>query len=137
MTRLTRQISPVLLVCALLLVGCTEPSDTTEGDDISTSQPVWVEAVYPEPGATVAVPDAVEVDHTITSGDEDVRLIVNGTDVTTYATFDAGKVRYESGDGPVVLGDGVHQAEVLRVTLPTEGVEFTVLDRFSWEFRTG
>lgn len=119
-----------------VLLGCTDP-ETTGGDDVSDRQPDWVETVYPEPGATVAVPDAVEVDHALTSGDEDVRLIVNGTDVTTYAIFEAGKVRYESGDGPVVLGDGQHIAEVQRVTLRVEGVDYTVIDSFSWEFRTG
>lgn len=126
-----------LLVVALgLFLGCTDP-ETTEGPDVSDRQPGWVETVYPEPGATVAVPDAVEVDHAITSGSEDVRLIVDGTDVTTYAVFDAGKLRYESGDGPVVLGDGDHVAEVQRVALPVEGIDYRVIDSFRWEFRTG
>lgn len=120
-------------VVGLVLAACDTPA--REDIEPSESRPQWVERVYPEPGATAAVPDAVEVDHAITSPDEDVRLIVDGTDVTTYATFEAGRIRYESGEGPIVLTSGDHWAEVQRVTLPAEGVEFTVLDRFRWEFR--
>lgn len=126
----------LVLGIGFLFLGCTDP-ENAEAPDVSDRQPDWVETVYPEPGATVAVPDAVEVDHAITSGDEDVRLIVDGTDVTTYAVLEAGKLRYESGDGPVVLGDGEHIAEVQRVTLPAEGVDYEVVDSFRWEFRTG
>lgn len=131
-----RRILLLAAAVGLLLLGCTDP-ETTEGPEGSARQPDWVETVYPEPGATLAVPDAVEVGHAITSGDEDVRLIVDGTDVTTYAVFEAGKLRYESGRGPVVLGDGEHIAEVQRVTLPVEGVDYEVIDSFRWEFRTG
>lgn len=131
-----RRIFVLVVAVGGLLLGCTDP-ENTEAPEISDRQPDWVETVYPEPGATVAVPDAVEVDHAITSGDEDVRLIVDGTDVTTYAIFEAGKLRYESGDGPVVLGDGAHTAEVQRVSLPVEGIDYRVIDSFRWEFRTG
>lgn len=130
------RLSAVLMVLFGLLVGCTDPSDSAS-ERSSDQPPSWVEEVYPEPGATVAIPDAVSVDHEITGPDEDVRLIVDGVDVTTYATFDAGVLRYESGDGPVVLGDGEHSAEVQRVTLPAVGADYTVLDSFRWEFRAG
>lgn len=126
----------LLVLGVFLFLGCTN-SENAEPPDVSDRQPDWVETVYPEPGATVAVPDAVEVDHAITSGDEDMRLIVDGTDVTTYAVLEAGKLRCESGDGPMVLGDGEHIAEVQRVTLPVEGVDYEVVDTFRWEFRTG
>jgi hypothetical protein len=55
-------------------------------------------------------------------------------DVTTYATFDAGKIRYEPSEGPIDLGSGTHTAEIQRVTLPAQGADFTVLDSFTWEF---
>lgn len=127
----------VLLVMLLIsAVACTDRPETA-GPDADVETPTWVQSVYPEPGATAAVPDAVEVDHAVTSGNEDVRLIVDGTDVTTYATFDAARIRYESGDGPVVLEQGDHWAEVQRVTLPAAGEQFEVLDSFRWEFRTG
>jgi hypothetical protein len=67
--------------------------------------------------------------------DEEIRLIVDGVDVTTYAEFDAGKLRYESGAGPVVLSQGEHTAEVQRVVLPADQTEFSVLDSFTWDFR--
>lgn len=106
-----------------------------DGDDASV-MPEWVEEVYPEPGATVAVPDAVEVDHTLQTVDEDIRLVIDGTDVTAYATFEAGKIRYESGDGPVILGGRRHTAEVQRVELEAFGEDYEVLDSYTWEFRT-
>lgn len=134
-----RRIRLFLIVVAFgsLVIGCTD-REVTEAPDVSTRQPDWVETVYPEPGAaTLGVPAAVEVDHAMTSGDEDVRLIIDGTDVTTYAVLGAGKLRYESGDGPVVLDDGEHSAEVQLVTLPAEGVDYRVIDSFRWEFRIG
>lgn len=124
----------LLLLLTLLLSACsTGPATFEEG---STSEPpAWVQEVIPEPGAVVTVPNAVEVDHAITATDEDVRLIVDGVDVTTYATFEAGKIRYEPSEGPVSLGTGDHTAEIQRVTLPAEGVDFTVIDSYTWRFR--
>lgn len=121
-----------LLVLALLSACATTPVTGDPAD-----RPAWVKAVYPEEGAVVAVPDAVEVEHTITSPDEDIRLLVDGVDVTTYAVVEAGLLRYESGSGPVTLSTGDHNAEVQRVLLPTEGVQFSVVDSYSWEFRVG
>jgi hypothetical protein len=128
----------ILLTAALLLIVACEDTEAngTEADD-RAEMPSWVESVYPEPGSTAAVPDAVEVDHTLTeSTDIDIRLVVDGTDVTTYATFEAGKLRYESGRGPVTLTAGDHTAEIQQVALPVEGAEYTVVDSFEWEFRT-
>lgn len=124
---------------ALLVSACDDEADEVDAVGGAGPMPAWVEAVYPEPGSTAAVPDAVEVDHDVTEADTDVdiRLLVDGTDVTTYATFDAGKIRYESGTGPVTLGTGDHTAEIQRVSLPVEGAQYDVIDSFEWEFRTG
>lgn len=119
-----------LLAMAITLIG-TACGDGTDGE-----MPAWLQSVYPEPGATAAVPDAVEANHSIQGPDQDIRLVVDGTDVTTYASFEAGKVRYESGVGPVVLGTGRHTAEVQLVELDEFGGEYRVLDSFSWDFRT-
>lgn len=118
----------IVLTAMGLITGCS--------DGGGSEMPEWVEQVYPEPGATAAVPDAVEVDHTLQRLEEDVRLLIDGTDVTTYATFEAGKIRYESGDGPVTLGGRSHTAEVQRVELVEFGEDYEVLDSFTWEFRT-
>ena len=123
------------LVVALLMLGACDDTADSGGDE--EPMPSWVESVYPEPGSTAAVPDAVEVDHELPEGtDIDIRLLVDGIDVTTYATFEAGKLRYESGEGPVTMAAGDHTAEVQQVTLPTKGDEYTVVDSFQWEFRT-
>lgn len=119
----------LLLTLAMSVAAC--------GGDSSGERdmPDWLEEVFPAPGATAAVVDAVEVSHTIQGPDEDVRLVIDGVDVTTYAAFDAATLRYESGAGPVVLGSGSHVAEVQRVRLPAEGDTFEIVDSFSWEFR--
>ena len=128
-----RLIGPIVL--ALIAVsGC---ATTPAADDPGDQQPPWVESVFPEPGAVVTAADAVEVDHNLTATDNDIRLIIDGVDVTTYAAFDAGKLRYESGVGPVVLEDGDHTAEVQRVVLAEDETQFEVVDSFEWEFRLG
>ena len=128
-----RLIVPIVL--ALIAVsGCTT---TPDADDVTDQQPSWVESVFPEPGAVVTAADAVEVDHNLTATDNDIRLVIDGVDVTTYAAFEAGKLRYESGVGPVVLGDGDHTAEVQRVVLAEDETQFEVVDSFEWEFRLG
>lgn len=125
-----------MLAVLTLVLGACQDQDAETVAETAAEMPIWLEAVYPEPGATVAVPDAVEVDHTLQRLGEDVRLVVDGVDVTTYAAFDAGKIRYESGTGPVVLGTGSHTAEVQLVRLPAFGAEYEVLDSFTWEFFT-
>jgi hypothetical protein len=124
----------VLALAVFLIAACTDvPVVEQEPPD---GVPEWIQGVVPEPSAVATVPDAVEVDHNLPEAtDEEMRLIVDGVDVTTYAEFDAGKLRYESGDGPVVLSSGDHTAEVQRVLLPADQTEFRILDSFSWEFR--
>ncbi len=121
-------------VVALALAGCS-PAQSETSSLPTTSVPTWVERVYPAPNSTTAVPDAVEVRHTLQTSQDNVRLSVDGVDVTTYATFGAGKLRYESGAGPVVLSPGEHTATVERVTQPANGTKFQVLDSYSWSFR--
>jgi hypothetical protein len=104
-----------LLAMAITLIG------TACGYGTDSEVPAWLQSVDPEPGATAAVPDAVAANHSIQGPDQDIRLVVDGTDVTTYASFEAGKVRYESGVGPVVLGAGRHTAEVQLVELANSG----------------
>lgn len=128
-----RLFFPILLAL-FAVAGCTT---TPVADDGADPMPSWVETVFPEPGAVVTASDAVEVDHSLTATDNDIRLVIDGVDVTTYAAFDAGKLRYESGVGPVVLDDGDHTAEVQRVVLADDGIQFEVVDSFKWEFRLG
>lgn len=127
------------LLVAVLASACTDPAtvDTTAASQPTTASqpPSWIEDVIPEPGAISAVPDAVEIDHNIVTTDEELRLIVDGIDVTAYAEFDAGKLRYESGAGPVELSPGDHTAEVQRVVLPADQTKYEVLDSYTWNFR--
>jgi len=127
----------MLLVSVLTLFALAGCTTTSVADDDPDPMPSWVETVFPEPGAVVSALDAVEVDHNLTATDNDIRLVIDGVDVTTYAAFDAGKLRYESGVGPVVLEDGDHTAEVQRVVLADDETQFEVVDSFEWEFRLG
>ena len=129
-----KRLTIPIVLALFFFAACTTTTETEDGVD---AMPSWVETVFPEPGAVVTAADAVEVDHNLTATDNDIRLIIDGVDVTTYAAFDAGKLRYESGVGPVVLEDGDHTAEVQRVVLAEEGTQFEVVDSFSWEFRLG
>lgn len=130
-----RHLALSVLVISLLSGCSTGPATFEEGRVGSGESPTWVESVVPEPGSVAKVPDAVEVEHTITSTDEDVRLLIDGVDVTTYATFDAGEIRYEGGVGPVPLNSGEHTAEVQRVRLPGNGLDYEVVDSYTWSFR--
>lgn len=124
------------MLALLAVVGCTGDTTRPQGSPISEVKPAWVESVIPEPSAVATVPNTVEVNHAITATDEDVRLVIDGVDVTTYATFEAGKIQYEPSEGPVDLGTGTHTAEVQRVTRPVEGTDYRIIDSYTWEFRT-
>lgn len=82
------------------------------------------------------MPDAVEVDYEIQGTDQDVRLQIDGVDVTVYANVGAGELRYESGSGPVDLGAREHTASVDLVQIEAGGTEEIVVDSFDWQFRT-
>lgn len=130
--RLSRSVLALFLpVMLLVLTACSD------ADADAAAFPEWIEAVYPQPDATLAVPDAIEVDHRLEEPETEVRLLVDGVDVTTYSNFEGAKIRYEPGFGPVDLGGGDHTAEVQRVSLPVDGTEYVVVDSYSWEFRTG
>ena len=127
-----------LLLIMLMFVAACAADDGTTTPEVTETMPEWLESVYPAPGATISVPDAVEVEHNLVRGpDEDIRLVVDDVDVSTYAVFDAALMRYESGAGPVTLGTGEHTATVQRVLLLEEETQFEVVDSFTWQFRTG
>jgi hypothetical protein len=131
----------VLVAAALALTGC---SGAGAGGTDAGPPPEWIAGVYPEQGATVAVPDAVEVRHRTLPIDERVRLLIDGVDVTAYADIRDGIVRYDVAQRFVDLGAGRHTATAERVLLPTDDVGFPedtvdleVLESYTWEFRTG
>lgn len=130
-----------LLLLAALLAGCAD--DDAPAEDVASEEPGglpgWIREVHPPPGAeTTGVPE-VQVSHEVVGTREDVRLVIDGIDVTQYAGPGQGVLTYKPGDGddpraPVDLGPGFHRAVVQRVLLPEFGETHEVLESFSWEF---
>jgi hypothetical protein len=113
-------------------------STTQTGSAVTTTtMPTWLDSVYPTPNSTATVPVVVEVLHRLQSTEDHIRLLIDGVDVTSNATFDVGELKYTSGDGPVVLSPGEHTATVEEVVRPNYGSTFTVLDSYSWSFEVG
>jgi hypothetical protein len=125
------------LVVLVLLVAAACSDDDGEGAAGREDFPDWVVDVFPEPNATVAVTDIVEVQHRLVDPEHEIRLLIDGVDVTARSEMiDDGTLRYDAKTGAVDLGTGRHAAEVQRVLLPVDEIEGRVVDSFTWEFRT-
>jgi hypothetical protein len=68
----------MMFLSLLAAVGCSADPAASDGAVAASESPAWVQKVLPEPGAIATVPNAGEVDHAITSADEDVRLLIDG-----------------------------------------------------------
>lgn len=124
-----------------------QSSDGDQGEPVAVADaPDWIEKIYPPPGSESAVTQAVQVIHTAIQADRQVRLHIDGTDVTTYALgSDPGHLVYDIDDAaaPVELAPGEHTAEVQlmrRTPGSGEGTEsydpdvHEVIESYSWEF---
>lgn len=135
-----------LLAGLLLLVACADEEDPIASDGVEAEYPEWVEKVYPAPGAETSATPAVEVNHNVVTSEREVRLSIDGVDVTTYADqHSPSLLEYDPGDiesnPPLELEPGEHEAtlELLDVRPATEGdgTEYEVLDTldtFTWTF---
>lgn len=142
----------LLAALALLLPACfgdgaDEIQAVAEGDDATVADyPEWIEKVYPPPDSETSVTRAVQVNHGVVEADREVRLVIDGTDVTTYAVETSpGLLEYDmdQASSPVELQPGEHTAvvELLRVTPgASEGVDSydedvrDTIDSYSWTF---
>ena len=130
-----------LSVIAAVLTGCGD------GDELTVPSapplPSWIESVEPQPNAESATFRRVEVRHEVLTGGENVRLFIDGTDVTAYAEF--GREDNVGGPGLLVydfeqardfvsLESGPHTAKVERVRLTDLGGQHEVVDSYSWSF---
>ncbi len=132
----------VLLVGVALLSGCI---GSGSADPATAELPDWLARVYPEPGAELTATQAVQVDHDTLAADREVRLSIDGTDVTTYARIGPSTLEYDIDQtaAPVDLKPGSHTATVELYSVKagaSEGVESysaserNLLDTFTWEF---
>lgn len=141
----------IVMAVALALPACGgEDEETAEGDHGTpvavADAPEWIEKIYPPPDSETSVTRAVQVVHTAIQADRQVRLKINGADVTAYALgSDPGYLVYDMDDAaaPVQLTPGEHTAEVQlmrRTPGSGEGTEsydpdvHEVIESYSWEF---
>lgn len=146
-----RRLRVVLTVLVVMLPACLggaeQAQEQVEKEDVAaTDYPDWIDKLYPPPGSESSVSQAVQVDHSAIQADRQVRLIIDGTDVTSYATSTTpGLLEYDIDQalGPVELKPGEHTAvvELQRVTPGSgEGADsydpqvHETIDRFSWTF---
>lgn len=134
----------LLLVLALVALPAAACSDEGAPGSSQATLPPWLVRVYPEPGDVSAAHPRVEVDHHVTTDGENVRLSIDGVDVTQYAELGReatvggpGKLVYDPEDANqvVALDPGRHKATVEHVRLTGIGGETRVLDSYSWEFQ--
>ncbi len=149
------EISLVLATSLLVLLsGCT-PEDDATAPVQDVELPEWIDSVSPVPGAEAAPTDIIEVHHNERAEFRGVRIIIDGTDVTSYAVinkqdrtvgeidnaddqqFDGeGLLTYDpnSQQVPVTIDPGEHTVRLEQVRIPQEGAQMEVLDTFEWSF---
>ncbi|HVM41743.1 MAG TPA: hypothetical protein VM618_13290 [Acidimicrobiia bacterium] len=155
-------IVAVVLVGALLIglvVAFIDGDDDAVDRQAGTTEglPSWVEEVSPPPGAELNGGGIVMVNPDVLGLDQEIRLVVDGIDVTAQAVGEPRREESDAAGGGVVgpvnpgpfaydpentteplvpLDPGPHEAEIILVRYP-EGIdegEFEVRDRFRWEF---
>lgn len=134
-----------LLTIVLLLAGCAGDTDSDAAVTVDEA-PEWVTRIYPAPGANTTATRAVQVHYETVGAGREVRLLIDGTDVTTYARATPGLLEYDVDQpaSPVELQPGSHTAtvELYEVKVgASEGAESysaserAKIDSFSWEFQ--
>ena len=146
-------VAGVLLVVLTLLLGaCTgdgadDIQAVAEGEAASAAEfPEWIEKLYPPPGSETSINQAVQINHNITAADQQVRLSIDGTDVTAYATETSpGLLEYDidQPNAPIELEPGEHEATVSLFDVTpgaSEGVDsydadvHDPVESYSWSF---
>lgn len=148
----SQRVLVLLAGLALLLPACFGDgaekiqAQAQGGGESLAGYPEWLEKVYPPPDSQTSATQAVQVNHGVVEADRQVRLIIDGTDVTSYAVATApGLLEYDVDQvsAPVELDPGEHTAvvELTRVTPgASEGVEsfdadvHGAVDSFRWTF---
>ena len=143
-TRMMRRRSPhytartLLILFAVVAASCTgqEPSiEEADGTGLGADLPTWLSDVQPAPGAEMSSVSVVEVVHTVRAVDRDVRLLIDGVDVTAEAETARGRLHYEpSRGGPVELDSGTHRAELQLIERKDPTSQGETVDTFSWQF---
>ncbi len=139
--------SLVLILPACFGDGAERIQAQARGEPAAVAEyPTWIDKLYPPPGSETSATQAVQVDHNVVEADRQVRLIIDGADVTTYATATSpGLLEYDvdQAAAPIALEPGKHTATVqlMRVTPGSgEGVDsydpeiHETIDTYTWAF---
>jgi hypothetical protein len=153
--RIARTLGALAIV--MLLFGCGDDSTTDPDvtgatvvdDSPDPTLPGWLDEVQPGDGAN-AVENAVEVGYGELEPGRELRLVIDGLDVT--AQLDGvdrsadgadvvfprqGRLRYDPRDieRPLVdLDPGEHDAAIRLVELPDFGEQLRTVDEYAWTF---
>jgi hypothetical protein len=158
MSRYRTFVSVVMVtLCLVAAAACGDDdvSDTTRGtsttdqlDPRPSGLPSWLERVFPEDGANSSE-RAVEVDYGLLGDRQEIRVVIDGTDVTAQldgidrasdgdTLFPSpGQLRYDPSaiERPIVpLEPREHSAEVRLVELDEFGANLETIDEYSWSF---
>ena len=125
----------MLGLVAASCIGQGPNTEEVESSGLGANLPEWVSDVQPGPGARMTSVSVVEVVHTVRAGDRDVRLLIDGVDVTGEAQTVTGRLHYEADSaGPVQLDSGMHRAELQLIERPDPVSQGETVDTFSWSF---
>lgn len=145
----------LISLLALLLPACfgdgaDDIQAVAEGDGATEAgvadYPDWIQKVYPPPDSELSATRAVQVNHTVVTAERQVRLVIDGVDVTAYALETSpGLLEYDIDqvNAPVELRPGTHSAEALLFEVTpgaSEGVDsydpdvHEPVDTYSWTF---
>ncbi len=125
-----------VVLLALASAGCGEQTPEAETRPAVVDRPEWLVRVYPPPGSEGTAAATVQVRHELPGAKGNLRLMIDGVDVTAYADVKPGQLTYDPEVAPEVveLTPGQHTARVERVSLPREGAQLRVLDFYQWRF---
>ena len=121
-----------ILVVGVLVPACRPAT----GASAPPPLPSWLTQLNPGPGSTSSGLQVVEVKHNIVTP-EYLRLVIDGVDVTAYATKGPSELDYRpAGQGPVGLAPGKHSARVDRMRPVGGGGPdgASVVASYSWSF---
>lgn len=139
-------VLPLLVVFALASAACASGADDVPPTAaVPSDAPDWITKIYPAPGAETTATRAVQVQYETLPPGSEIRLIIDGTDVTSYAQQGTGLLEYDVDQdmAPVELEPGTHEATVELYTVQpgaSEGAdsfsasERAVIDSYSWSF---
>lgn len=94
--------SLAILAVVISLAAACAPGDADAPDEESGAEvteaadlPAWLGRIYPRDDQVVATAADVQVEHDVLDPDEQIRLLVDEVDVTTYALEGRGELVYD------------------------------------------